>query len=105
MKNKYVERFFDFLSKYVKIRSLLELESNLDSKFKIFNYDKYLGDNINIQDELVDILTSTNKKVLFVAPTGAGKTHIFMNVFNIVREKNSEQETIEGFEQVERQAM
>jgi hypothetical protein len=101
----YIERFGEFLSQYKKIRSYLELPSNLDGQFKVYNYDRYLGDNTNIEKDLVNILTSTNEKVLFVAPTGAGKTHTFMNVFNIVREKNSEQETIEGFEQVERQAI
>lgn len=115
-----IERFKEFLTHYKKIRSYLGLNSNLDNQFKVFNYTKYLGDNDNITKELVDILTSTNQKVLFVAPTGAGKTFSFMNIFNLVKQKNKEKEIIddyllkevdgevevwESFQEVERQAI
>lgn len=50
--------------------------------FKEFFYNRYLGDNKDIEPEIINILTQENTKVALDAPTGSGKTTLIMSIIS-----------------------
>lgn len=73
----YKDQVLAFAQDYFSIRREFGLPSNLNHQIQYFTFKNYLGDNCNIQHRLQEVMNSRDEKVLFVAPTGAGKTFSF----------------------------
>lgn len=87
-------QFEKFNKSFYEVRRILDLETKVS--LKEFNFEDKLGKNKNIEKEVFDILTSNYRKVAFFAPTAAGKTYLFCNVFNKIKEEKDEYEKM-GF--------
>ena len=73
----YKDQVLAFAQDYFSIRQEFGLVNNLNSQMQYFAFNNYLGDNPNIQKRLQEIVGSHDEKILFVAPTGSGKTFSF----------------------------
>ena len=87
-------QFKDFNSNFYEVRKTLELETKVS--LKEFDFIDKLGKNKNIENEIFNVLTSNYRKVAFFAPTAAGKTYLFCNVFNRIISEEDEMEKM-GF--------
>lgn len=90
----FKQQFKKFNESFYNVRKTLDLETKVS--LKEYEYDGKLGKNESIEKEVFEILTSNYRKVAFFAPTAAGKTYLFCNVFNKIKEEKDEYEKM-GF--------
>jgi hypothetical protein len=96
----YKNQINNFLNTFAKNREFLQMDNTLTNIKKI-EIDGKLMDNEKIVSAILDVLTSTsneenNRKVLFAAPTGRGKTYLILNLYNQLNDYIKEE--MKGFE-------
>jgi len=84
---KDLQRFYEFIDSYKKIQKIV-FDRDIKTESILLKYSKYLTDNVDIENTLIDLLKQ-NKQSLLVAAAGSGKTFIILDrVFKKIKFKD-----------------
>lgn len=87
MERKDLTRFYEFIDSYKKIQKIV-FDRDVKTESILLKYSKYLTDNVDIENTLINLLKQ-NKQSLLVAAAGSGKTFIILDrVFKKIKFKD-----------------
>lgn len=82
-KNSYLIMFDEYIKHYNKIRGELNLPQIING-YKVFEYNKYLSDNVEIKKHIVEIMKGQGNIDLFIGYTGSGKSYSLIDAGNSI---------------------
>ena len=77
MERKDLTRFYEFIDSYKKIQKIV-FDRDVKTESILLKYNKYLTDNVDIENTLINLLKQ-NKQSLLVAAAGSGKTYVILD--------------------------
>lgn len=85
-KNSYRIMFDEYIENYNKVRSAFNLPKMIEG-YKVIPYDKYLSDNVEIKNHIIETMKGQGGIDLLIGYTGAGKSYTFIEAANEIRGK------------------